>query len=77
MCEGDYMQKKEYNIGLGYVESIKDNLIRQIIFDRHIKNMKWREIADDIGGGNSPENIKALYKKYIEKHPPEGGVETE
>ena len=56
-----------YNQIMRYVAGIDDSLIRQIITYRHIDMMKWRDIAQKIGGGNSEDSLRMAYKRYLEK----------
>ena len=56
-----------YNRIMRYVASIDDSLIRQVITYRHVDMMKWRDIAQKIGGGNSEDGIRKAYTRYIEK----------
>ena len=56
-----------YNQIMRYVASIDDSFIRQIITYRHVDMMKWRDIAQKIGGGNSEDGIRKAYTRYLEK----------
>lgn len=57
-----------YNQIMRYVAGIDDSLIRQIITYRHIDMMKWRDISQKIGGGNSEDGLRKLYVRYLEKN---------
>ena len=56
-----------YNQIMRYVAGIDDSFIRQIITYRHIDMMKWRDIAQKIGGGNSEDGIRKAYARFLEK----------
>lgn len=56
-----------YNQIMRFVATIDDSLIRQIITYRHIDMMKWRDIAQKIGGGNSEDGLRMAYSRYMEK----------
>lgn len=56
-----------YNQIMRFVAEIDDSLIRQIIMYRHIDMLKWRDIAQKIGGGNSEDGIRKAYARYVEK----------
>lgn len=56
-----------YNQIMRFVATIDDSLIRQIITYRHIDMMKWRDIAQKIGGGNSEDGLRMAYTRYMEK----------
>ena len=50
-----------------YILTIDDSLIRQIMYLRHISCMSWRQIAMEIGGGNTEGSIKMIYHRFFEK----------
>jgi hypothetical protein len=50
-----------------YVAEIDDSYMRQIITYRHIDMLKWRDIAQKIGGGNTEDGIRMAYKRFIER----------
>lgn len=56
-----------YNQIMRYVAGIDDSLIRQIITYRHIDMMKWRDIAQKVGGGNSEDGLRKIYTRFLEK----------
>lgn len=56
-----------YNRIMRYVAAIDDSFIRQIITYRHVDMMKWRDIAQKIGGGNSEDGIRMAYNRFLEK----------
>ena len=56
-----------YNQIMRYVAGIDDSLIRQIITYRHIDMMKWRDIAQKIGGGNSEDGLRKIYARHLGK----------
>lgn len=56
-----------YNRIMRYVAEIDDSFMRQIIVYRHVDLMKWRDIAQKIGGGNSEDGIRMAYKRFVEK----------
>jgi len=50
-----------------WVEGIEDSLLRQIIILRHVNGLGWRQVAREIGGGNTAESIRKLHDRYFEK----------
>ena len=50
-----------------WVEGIDDSLLRQIIILRHVNGLGWRQVAREIGGGNTAESIRKLHDRYFEK----------
>lgn len=57
------------NIGLGYICTIEDVLTRQIFFERCIKGKSWTAVAMAVGGGNTADGVRKIYKRYRKKHP--------
>lgn len=56
-----------YNQIMRFVAGVDDSLIRQIITMRHVDMMKWRDIAQKIGGGNSEDGLRMAYTRFMEK----------
>lgn len=56
-----------YNQLMRYVASLDDSFLRQIVTYRNIDMMKWRDIAQKIGGGNSEDGIRMAYNRFLEK----------
>lgn len=56
-----------YNQIMRFVAAIDDSFIRQVISYRHIDMMKWRDIAQKIGGGNSEDSVRKAYTRYLER----------
>jgi hypothetical protein len=50
-----------------YIKTIDDSLVRQIIYLRCISLKRWEEIAAEIGGNNTAENVRQMYKRFFEK----------
>ena len=61
-----------YNRIMRYVAGIDDSFMRQIITYRHIDMMKWRDIAQKIGGGNSEDGIRKAYSRFVDKDKAQG-----
>lgn len=57
-----------YNQIMRFVAEIDDSLIRQIIMYRHIDMLKWRDIAQRIGGGNTEDGIRKAYTRYLQRN---------
>ncbi len=56
-----------YNQITRYITELEDSFMRQIITYRNIDMMKWRDIAQKIGGGNSEDGIRMAYNRFFEK----------
>ena len=72
MLESTISNKKErcivyYNQIIQYIAGIDDSLLRMIITLRHVDMMKWRDIAQKLGGGNTEDGIRKIYMRYLEK----------
>lgn len=50
-----------------YIESIPDSFIRQIFIYRFVQGMSWRQVADQMGGGNSAGNIRVICHRFVRK----------
>ena len=51
-----------------FIFSINDSLLRTIFIYRYIDGLKWFEIADKIGGGNTDESVKLLHWRFLKKY---------
>ena len=51
---------------LEFVEGIDDSLLRQIIVLRHVNGLSWRQVAREIGGGNTADGVRMLHDRYFE-----------
>ena len=49
-----------------FVEDIDDSLLRQIIVLRHVNGLSWRQVAREIGGGNTADGVRMLHDRYFE-----------
>ena len=58
---------QEYKKLIVYISKIDDSMIRQIIFLRFIQGLTWVQVASEIGGGNSPDSIRMMVKRYLAK----------
>ena len=51
-----------------YINSIDDSLLRQITFLRNVSCMTWEQVAASIGGGNTPDSVRKMYNRFLEKN---------
>lgn len=49
-----------------YIKSISDSRIRQIVYLRTIKGLKWMDIAGRIGGC-TPDSVRMEYSRFLKK----------
>lgn len=50
-----------------YIAKIEDIMLRRIITLRFIQGMSWVHIALELGGGNSPDGVRMMVKRYLSK----------
>lgn len=53
---------------IGYINSIEDSMMRQIVFYRNVSCMSWRQVSVEIGGNNTEDGIRKLYDRFLEKN---------
>lgn len=52
-----------------YIENIPDMFTRRI-FEKHIfARMKFRKIADELGGGNTEDGVRQAFNRYLKENP--------
>ena len=49
-----------------WMEGIEDSLLRQVIILRHVNGLGWRQVAKEIGGGNTPDSVRMLHDRYLD-----------
>ena len=50
-----------------YISSIQDRYIQRIFRFRFIDCLTWNEVAERVGNSNSPDSIKKLCYRYVNK----------
>jgi len=48
-----------------YINSIDDSMIRMILTLRYINGLSWRQIANHIGGGNTPDSVRKMHDRFL------------
>ncbi|MCI8285233.1 MAG: hypothetical protein HFE90_08240 [Firmicutes bacterium] len=48
-----------------WIDNIPDSLTRQIVYYRSCNLMKWKEVAECIGAGYTPDAVRMIYTRYI------------
>lgn len=66
-------EKKNYeqhkaNVEL-YIENIPDLFTRRIFEKRIFRRMKFRQIANELGGGNTEEGVRQAFNRYLKGNP--------
>lgn len=51
-----------------FIAGVDDVLVRLILQYRHIELLRWWQVADRIGGGNTENSVKMMYKRYMDRH---------
>ena len=51
----------------GFIDSIDDSLVRQVLHYRYSKCMTWRQVAYVIGGRNTEESVRKIAERYLKK----------
>ena len=54
-----------------FVDSIDDPFLKMVVYYRAVCLMRWNEVANSIGGGNSAESVRQAYSRFVKKLPPE------
>lgn len=62
----DRAEREQVRI-LKYIESIEDCFIRQIIQYRFLELKSWKEVAEKLGGNNSPESVRKAFQRFKKK----------
>jgi hypothetical protein len=58
--------EEQYKV-LKYIETIDDSLMKQIIYYRHVLCMKWNEVAKALESNNSPDNLRIMHDRFLDK----------
>ncbi len=49
-----------------FIASIKDSHTRRIVELRVVEGLSWKQVADEIGGGNTENGVKKVYSRLFE-----------
>lgn len=50
------------------IAEIDDSYIRRIVDYRVLQRKPWNEIANLIGGNNTPDSVRKIFERFIEKN---------
>lgn len=50
-----------------YITTIDDSLMRQIITLRYVELKSWLQVAQALGGGNTPDSVRKAHDRYLIK----------
>ena len=57
---------------LEFINSIDDSHVRRIVPMRFVDGMKWRQIALNIGGGNTEDSVRKTVERFLEREDRDG-----
>lgn len=49
-----------------FISSIKDSHTRRIVELRVVEGLSWKQVAEEIGGGNTENGVKKIYSRLFE-----------
>ena len=52
-----------------FAQTVTDPVVREIITLRYLDNLSWRDIAQQLGGGNTPDSVRMLLNRYLARNP--------
>lgn len=50
-----------------FIRSIPDKLTYEIVYSRCVLHMSWRRVAFKVSGGNTEENVRQIYSRFMKK----------
>lgn len=50
-----------------FINGIEDSHLRRIVTMRYVDGMKWKQIAQNIGGGNTEDSVRKTVERFLEK----------
>lgn len=57
----------ERNEAINFILNIPDSITRMIVYYRCVKLIGWRRIAFEIGGNNTENSVRMIYKRFCDK----------
>ena len=51
-----------------YIADVRDSHLRLIMKQRFIEGLTWREIARRTGGGNTPDSVRMMVRRYLREN---------
>lgn len=65
-------QKTEYELEkarlVTYIDEIDDPQVKLIVLFRFVDMMRWNDVANAIGGGNTEDSVKKICYRYLKNH---------
>ena len=53
--------------GFAFIYDIPDSLTRQIVYYRCVSLFGWTRVAYEVGGNNSPDGVRMIYNRFMDK----------
>ena len=50
-----------------FICSVNDSMTRRILRFRVVDGLKWKEVAQKIGGNNTEDGVRAIYSRFLGK----------
>lgn len=50
-----------------FIASLNDSQMRRIISLRFLDRMSWRNVAQNIGGGNTEDSVRMAFERFMKK----------
>lgn len=60
----------EYRRLMSYIEAIPDSQTRQMFMLRFVEGLRWDQVADRTGGGNTSGSVKQRVFRYVGRSSP-------
>ncbi len=64
--------EQSVNDVLVFINGIEDAHIRRIVTMRYVDGLKWRQIAKNVGGGNTEDSVRKTVERFLEKEDANG-----
>ncbi len=50
-----------------YITDIPDSLTRMVVYYHCVSLMSWRRVAYEVGGANTEESVRKIYKRFFDR----------
>lgn len=48
-----------------YISTVPDSMMRMILTLRYVNGLSWKQIANHIGGGNTPDGVRMMHNRFM------------
>lgn len=56
-----------YNRLNRYIATVPDSFMRQILTLRYVNGLSWLQVANHIGGGNTPDSVRMAHDRFLKR----------